>query len=170
MTDDPEPPPESKLTRSKERWAREGKFLTGKVSRPEEQRLPPGQHLTKDWPTLDLGLSPNISRDRWRLDVYGAVENPIFWDFAEFSARPQRQFSRNFPEGRARSSVVVDVLVPQLDLGAMNPDQPTQHQPCDQRRNGEYQQQHRPRSGQPSGGGPARDEQYGDQRRATGKP
>ena len=30
MTDDPEPPPESKLTRSKERWAREGKFLTGK--------------------------------------------------------------------------------------------------------------------------------------------
>ena len=81
MADAQEPPPESKLTRSKQRWAREGNFLTGKISRPEEQRLPPGQHLTKDWPTLDLGLTPNISRERWRLDVYGAVENPIFWDF-----------------------------------------------------------------------------------------
>ena len=48
MADDNEPPPESKLTRSKARWAREGKFLTGKISRPEEMRLPPGQHLTKD--------------------------------------------------------------------------------------------------------------------------
>ena len=91
MADDNEPPPESKLTRSKERWAREGRFLTGKISRPEDQRLPPGQHLTRDWPTLDLGLTPNISRERWRLDVYGAVENPIFWDFAQFTAQPQAQ-------------------------------------------------------------------------------
>ena len=92
MTDDNEPPPESKLTRAKERWAREGKFLTGKIVRPEDQRLPPGQHLTQDWPTLDLGLTPNVSRQRWRLDVYGAVENPIFWDFAQFTAQPQTQF------------------------------------------------------------------------------
>jgi hypothetical protein len=48
MTDEDDQPPPSKLTRSKERWAREGRFLTGKTSRPEEQRLPPGQHLTKD--------------------------------------------------------------------------------------------------------------------------
>jgi hypothetical protein len=87
-----ETPPDSKLTRSKQRWAQEGRFLTGKISRPEDQRLPPGQHLTKDWPTLDLGLTPNISRERWRLDVYGAVENPIFWDFAQFTAQPQTKF------------------------------------------------------------------------------
>ena len=85
-------PSASKLTRSKERWAREGRFLTGKITRPEETRLPPGQHLTRDWPVLDLGLSPNISRERWRLDVYGAVENPIFWTFAQFTAQPQTQF------------------------------------------------------------------------------
>jgi DMSO/TMAO reductase YedYZ molybdopterin-dependent catalytic subunit len=89
MADENEPPPESKLTRSKARWAREGKFLTGKISRPEETRLPPGQHLTRDWPTLDLGLTPNISRERWRLDVYGAVENPLFWDFTQF--QPSRK-------------------------------------------------------------------------------
>ncbi len=92
MADENEPPPESKLTRSKRRWAREGKFLTGRIARPEETRLPPGQHLTNDWPTLDLGLTPNISRQRWRLDVYGAVEAPLFWDFPEFTSQPQSKF------------------------------------------------------------------------------
>jgi hypothetical protein len=92
MTDENDLPPESKLTRTKQRWAQQGRFLTGKIARPEEQRLPPGQHLTRDWPVLDLGFMPNISRERWRLDVYGAVENPVFWNFAEFSAQPQTQF------------------------------------------------------------------------------
>ena len=85
-------PPESKLTRSKQRWAREGKFLTGRITRPEDQRLPPGQHLTKDWPVLDLGLLPNVTRERWRLDVYGAVEQTIYWDWPQFTAQPQTQF------------------------------------------------------------------------------
>jgi DMSO/TMAO reductase YedYZ molybdopterin-dependent catalytic subunit len=92
MTDDPELPPDSKLTRSKQRWAAEGKFLTGRHARPDEQRLPPGQHLTQDWPVLDLGLSPTISRERWRLDVYGSVAQPLFWDWAQFMAQPQSDF------------------------------------------------------------------------------
>jgi DMSO/TMAO reductase YedYZ molybdopterin-dependent catalytic subunit len=89
MADEHQPLPDSKLTRSKQRWAQEGRFLTGKTSRPDEQRLPPGQHLTKDWPTLDLGLTPEISHERWHLDVYGAIENPVFWSFKEFLARAQ---------------------------------------------------------------------------------
>src|SRR3979409_1688142 len=93
MADANEPRPISKLTRTKQRWAREGRFITGKTSRPEEQRLPPGQHLTRDWPTLDLGVMPQISRERWRLDVYGAVENPIFWNFLQFTAQPQSLFT-----------------------------------------------------------------------------
>jgi DMSO/TMAO reductase YedYZ molybdopterin-dependent catalytic subunit len=91
MADD-DTPPDSKLTRTKQRWAQEGRFLTGKTSRPEEERLPPGQHLTRDWPTLDLGLTPNVPRERWRLDVYGAVEHPLFWDFPAFKAQPQTKF------------------------------------------------------------------------------
>jgi DMSO/TMAO reductase YedYZ molybdopterin-dependent catalytic subunit len=91
MSDESEPP-ESKLTRSKQRWAAEGKFLTGRHARPDEQRLPPGQHLTQDWPVLDLGTTPPISRERWRLDVYGAVAQPLFWDWAQFMAQPQSDF------------------------------------------------------------------------------
>jgi DMSO/TMAO reductase YedYZ molybdopterin-dependent catalytic subunit len=91
MTED-HTPPDSKLTQTKQRWAREGRFLTGRHARPDEQRLPPGQHLTQDWPVLDLGITPNIARERWRLDVYGAVETPLFWDFAQLSAQPQSSF------------------------------------------------------------------------------
>jgi DMSO/TMAO reductase YedYZ molybdopterin-dependent catalytic subunit len=93
MVDENGLPPESKLTRTKEKWAREGRFLTGRIARPEDQRLPPGQHLTRDWPVLDLGLTPPISHLRWRLDVYGAIENPVFWTFAEFTAQKQAQFT-----------------------------------------------------------------------------
>ncbi|MGR4928316.1 sulfite oxidase-like oxidoreductase [Bradyrhizobium sp. CAR08] len=92
MAEDNEPP-DSKLTRTKEKWAREGRFLTGKITRPEDQRLPPGQHLTKDWPVLDLGVVPPVSRERWRLDVYGAIETPVFWTFAEFAAQKQARFT-----------------------------------------------------------------------------
>lgn len=92
MTEESETPPDSKLTRSKQRWAQEGRFITGKTSRPGEERLPPGQHLTRDWPVLDLGLMPNISRERWRLDVYGAVETPLFWDWSQFTGQTQTTF------------------------------------------------------------------------------
>jgi DMSO/TMAO reductase YedYZ molybdopterin-dependent catalytic subunit len=82
----PEP---SKLTRSKRRWAREGRFLTGRTSRPEAERLPPGQHLVRDWPVLDLGEQPAIARDAWRLVIGGAVERPMVWDWETFARQPQ---------------------------------------------------------------------------------
>ena len=83
MTDEADaPPPDSKLTRTKERWAREGRFLTGHNARPEADRLPPGQHLVRDWPVLDLGLHPTVSLERWRLHLTGAVENPQVWGWS----------------------------------------------------------------------------------------
>ncbi|MBP0579424.1 sulfite oxidase-like oxidoreductase [Labrys sp. LIt4] len=86
---DPATPADSKLTRTKQLWAQAGKFLTGRPSRPESDRLPPGQHLVRDWPVLDLGLLPSIDKARWQLDIFGAVEHPVVWDFAQFSAQPQ---------------------------------------------------------------------------------
>ena len=87
MTDDA--PADTKLTRTKQRWAQEGRFLTGRTARPDIERLPPGQHLTMDWPVLDLGLHPSIPKDRWTLQVFGAVEHPQVWDWAAFDALPQ---------------------------------------------------------------------------------
>lgn len=87
--DDDQPPQDSKLTRSKEAWARSGKFLTGETSRPESERLPPGQHLTRDWPVLDLGLKPDVSREDWRLRIDGLVSRPATWNFQALLAQPQ---------------------------------------------------------------------------------
>jgi DMSO/TMAO reductase YedYZ molybdopterin-dependent catalytic subunit len=89
MTGDPDVPADSKLTRTKQTWARDGKFLTGRVSRPESERLPPGQHLVKEWPVLDLGLQPAIATANWTLDIDGAVEKPQHWRWADFMAQEQ---------------------------------------------------------------------------------
>lgn len=82
-------PTDSKLTTSKRRWAAEGKFLTGKVSRPETERLPPGQHLVKNWPVLDLGVQPQIRLDTWRLELRGLVENQLTLSWKSFLALGQ---------------------------------------------------------------------------------
>lgn len=87
--DDVPPPAESKLTRSKQRWAAERKFITDKRGAGSDQRLPPGQHLVTNWPVLDLGRQPDVSTDRWRLQVRGLVARPITLDWAAFQQLPQ---------------------------------------------------------------------------------
>jgi DMSO/TMAO reductase YedYZ molybdopterin-dependent catalytic subunit len=82
-------PADSKLTSSKRRWAAEGKFLTGKMSRAGEDRLPPGQHLVKNWPVLDLGVQPQIRLDTWRLELRGLVENQLTLSWKSFLALNQ---------------------------------------------------------------------------------
>lgn len=52
-------------------------------------RLPNGQTLTKRWPVLTYGPTPQISTADWRLRVWGAVERPIELDWAELLALPQ---------------------------------------------------------------------------------
>jgi DMSO/TMAO reductase YedYZ molybdopterin-dependent catalytic subunit len=82
-------PADSKLTTSKRRWAAEGKFLTGTVTRAEDERLPPGQHLVKNWPVLDLGQQPQIRLDTWRLELRGLVENQLTLSWKSFLALDQ---------------------------------------------------------------------------------
>ncbi|NFV79972.1 sulfite oxidase-like oxidoreductase [Magnetospirillum aberrantis] len=89
MAEDDEPlmgRPRQKLVETKEKWAREGRALTGRAGK---DRLPPGQRLTAEWPVLDLGICPNLSTDDWSLSVGGAVETPLKWSWADFMAQPQ---------------------------------------------------------------------------------
>lgn len=93
MSDDvPEiPPAPSKLTTTKQRWADEGRFLTGQATRPVSGRLPPGQHLVRDWPVLDLGVQPKLTPETWTLRVYGAVAEAVTWNWAAFQSQPQHR-------------------------------------------------------------------------------
>ena len=80
-----------KLIQTKQAWAKAGRLLTGTTSRPEEQRLPPGQRLVKDWPILDLGVQPDIAPRRFKLDIDGAVETPVHLKLDELMALPQEE-------------------------------------------------------------------------------
>jgi hypothetical protein len=40
MAEESDEQPTSKFTRTKERWVREGRFLTGNTARPQDRRLP----------------------------------------------------------------------------------------------------------------------------------
>ena len=92
MDDDPEDDKlaaaRPKLVEAKERWAREGRLLTGQDA-SHAQRLPPGQHLVRDWPVLDLGIVPKIDMERWRFTVGGLVGTRLDWRWDEFMAQPQ---------------------------------------------------------------------------------
>ncbi|HUN38900.1 MAG TPA: sulfite oxidase-like oxidoreductase [Acetobacteraceae bacterium] len=80
-----------KLIEAKQAWAREGRLLTGTTADPARDRLPPGQLLVTDWPVLDLGAEPNVTEQKFRLDIDGAVENRLSLSFAEFMALPQAE-------------------------------------------------------------------------------
>lgn len=80
-----------KLVASKERWARDGRLLTGAAASRAE-RLPPGQHLVSDWPVLDLGVQPAVAREQWRLTVDGLVDAILDWSWDEFRVQPQFRY------------------------------------------------------------------------------
>lgn len=56
----------------------------GPKNRHGMPKLPPGQHMTKGWPVLDLGFHPEIPLSEWRLTVDGAVNNPLSLTWGDF--------------------------------------------------------------------------------------
>ena len=78
-----------KLIEKKQQWARDGRLLTGTTADPARERLPPGQRLVRDWPVLDLGAEPDVTEEKFRLDIDGAVENRLSLRLDEFMALPQ---------------------------------------------------------------------------------
>jgi DMSO/TMAO reductase YedYZ molybdopterin-dependent catalytic subunit len=80
-----------KLIASKEKWAREGRLLTGMPDETHAQRLPAGQKLVTNWPVLDLGLQPDVPQAEWRLSVDGLVENPVTLTYEDLLALPQTE-------------------------------------------------------------------------------
>jgi DMSO/TMAO reductase YedYZ molybdopterin-dependent catalytic subunit len=83
-----------KLIKGKERIAEAGRLKPKHA--PTGNRLPPGQHEVKNWPVLDLGIQPNIPKDKWSLKIEGLVERPVLLTWADFAALPQVEVVRDF--------------------------------------------------------------------------
>lgn len=54
--------------------------------RPE--RIPPGQHLTDEWPILHYSSSPAIDIEKWELRIFGLVEKEVRLSWEEFRSLP----------------------------------------------------------------------------------
>lgn len=59
----------------------------GKVNANE--RIPAGQTEVKNFPTLDLGIRPDVTIENWRLQIYGLVGKELTIDWAQFQAMNQ---------------------------------------------------------------------------------
>lgn len=55
----------------------------------KDQRVPPGQRVTKRWPVLQYGGVPEIDVDGWIFTVEGLVEKELSLTYEEFRALPR---------------------------------------------------------------------------------
>ncbi len=55
----------------------------------QEGRLPPGQSLTQKFPVLHYGPVPGFNPATWTFKVWGEVEEPRQWTWAEFNQLPR---------------------------------------------------------------------------------
>ena len=69
---------------------------TGARNRHGMPKLPTGQRQVPNWPVLDLGDSPVVPLDSWRLDVGGLCENPFSVSWLEFLELPQAEDVSDF--------------------------------------------------------------------------
>src|SRR5437879_497096 len=59
-------------------------------------RVPPGQSRTRKWPVLDASGAPEISLERWKLDIRGLVVRPVKWTWREFLQLPRVKVFADF--------------------------------------------------------------------------
>jgi DMSO/TMAO reductase YedYZ molybdopterin-dependent catalytic subunit len=60
------------------------------------RRIPPGQSRTKKWPVLDASGPPRIDLAQWNLQMFGLVNKPVSWSWAEFGKLPRARVFSDF--------------------------------------------------------------------------
>ena len=55
------------------------------------KRIPPGQSLTKGFPVLHYGPTPNVDLNKWDVKIFGLVDEPVRFTWEEFMKLPQSQ-------------------------------------------------------------------------------
>lgn len=68
----------------------------GRHREPDEAaRLPPGQHLTQDFPVLSAGPTPRVATQTWSFVLKDGPRPLARWTWEEFNALPQTSFRRD---------------------------------------------------------------------------
>jgi DMSO/TMAO reductase YedYZ molybdopterin-dependent catalytic subunit len=64
-------------------------FRSRRPQTEQDNRLPPGQYLTTDFPVLSVGPTPSVSRESWSFALQLGGKLVGKWSWAEFNALPQ---------------------------------------------------------------------------------
>jgi DMSO/TMAO reductase YedYZ molybdopterin-dependent catalytic subunit len=54
----------------------------------DQNRVPPGQYVTRDFPVLSAGPTPHTPLSEWTFEIRGAVDKPVSWSWGELLALP----------------------------------------------------------------------------------
>jgi DMSO/TMAO reductase YedYZ molybdopterin-dependent catalytic subunit len=65
----------------------------GRQPEADAARVPPGQHVVKDFPVLSAGPTPHAPLDEWSFTIHGAVDEPVSWPWEEFVTLPSETFT-----------------------------------------------------------------------------
>lgn len=63
-------------------------FRSRKLDPATAARLPPGQYLTRDFPVLSAGPTPQTLLEDWDLRIDGLADPPRRWSWNEFATLP----------------------------------------------------------------------------------
>jgi DMSO/TMAO reductase YedYZ molybdopterin-dependent catalytic subunit len=69
---------------------------SGPLNRDGVPSLPPDQRQVNNWPVLDLGIHPEVSKENWQLEVRGLVQHPRVFKWADFLSLPQVEDQSDF--------------------------------------------------------------------------
>jgi DMSO/TMAO reductase YedYZ molybdopterin-dependent catalytic subunit len=58
-----------------------------------DDKLPPGQYLTEDFPVLSAGPTPRVDTDRWEFTISTESGQRRSWSWAELQALPAQDFT-----------------------------------------------------------------------------
>jgi len=61
----------------------------GRRSETRTERIPPGQHLTSDFPVLSAGPTPYTDHESWSFSLYDGDTVLAEWSWVDFEALPQ---------------------------------------------------------------------------------
>ncbi len=89
------------------------------------ERIPPGQYETKDFPVLSAGPTPRTSLERWDFSIYGEVAKDLKWTWDEFRKLPRETVTVDIhcvtkwsKLDTVWTGVSVDTLLKGIDLDA----------------------------------------------------
>jgi DMSO/TMAO reductase YedYZ molybdopterin-dependent catalytic subunit len=63
--------------------------------RNTDDRLPPGQYLTDEFPVLSAGPTPDIDTDEWAFTIRDQAGKRWDWNWAEFTALPSEEITKD---------------------------------------------------------------------------